>query len=253
MDVEISISAADGNRFSLYRHNNQLFAMVPETGTYNLDIKNNSSERRLVVLSVDGLNVIDGQPASKDGQGYIIGPYQSTSIKGWYRTNKEVAAFEFTTRGESYSNQMGHGISNVGVIGAAVFAEKPAFVGRGVTRSHGNDFLGNGNTRSWGSQRMGSAGIATKSFGSLSSSSGIMDSAPVATASAAPSSGTGYGSKTEMLTSMVEFERGAFIGMTSIRYGVRAKLIEWGVPLETEPVPNPFPMMGAPAPSGWRG
>lgn len=91
---------------------------------YSLVVRNVSDSRLEVVLSVDGLDVMDGKKASYGKRGYIIAPGEKIEVKGFRTSYDAVAAFEFSTVGASYSN-LRHGTTrDVGVIGLAVFAEK---------------------------------------------------------------------------------------------------------------------------------
>lgn len=91
---------------------------------YSIVVKNCCKCRVQVVLSVDGLDVIDGKPASVKRPGYIIDPDQTLTVKGFRTSYDTVAAFQFSSVSESYAN-MRHGETrNVGVIGLAAFTEK---------------------------------------------------------------------------------------------------------------------------------
>ena len=91
---------------------------------YQLKVKNVSWERVEVVLSVDGLDVIDGMPATTSKRGYIIEPGKTLTVKGFRASHESVASFKFSTVSGSYTN-LRHGESrNVGVIGLALFTEK---------------------------------------------------------------------------------------------------------------------------------
>jgi hypothetical protein len=90
---------------------------------YALRLRNNSSQRVLVVLSVDGINVVSGETADWRQVGYVLEPYRSYDINGWRKSNTEVAAFEFAAIERSYAAQTGRP-GNVGVIGMAVFRER---------------------------------------------------------------------------------------------------------------------------------
>ena len=105
---------ADGKRYVVGRKN----------ARYSISVKNNSRARLEVVLSVDGLDVVDGKSASVRKRGYIVWPEQTIEIKGWRSSEKEVASFVFSPVAGSYSN-LRHGENrNVGVVGLAVFTEK---------------------------------------------------------------------------------------------------------------------------------
>lgn len=99
---------------------------MPTSGTYSIKLFNRDKTRRaLCVITVDGLNILDGQPGSYEQQGYVLNAGAHGNITGWRRTSSEVAAFECTPPEESYSVRMGKGQENVGVIGVAVFYEEP--------------------------------------------------------------------------------------------------------------------------------
>ena len=91
---------------------------------YQLKIKNISHVRLEVVLSVDGLDVIDGEPASTKKRGYIIGPGKSLSVKGFRTSQEKVAAFKFSSVGASYANLRHGNVRNIGVVGLALYTEK---------------------------------------------------------------------------------------------------------------------------------
>jgi len=115
----------NGNTLPTVRHEGQTWAIAPAEGSYEIVLHNNSSTRKLAVVSVDGLSVIDGKPASRDGAGYVLGPHVLLVIPGWRRSDREVAAFTFGHNDGSYSEQMGHGKRNTGVVGVVVYNEIP--------------------------------------------------------------------------------------------------------------------------------
>lgn len=90
---------------------------------YNIVIQNQTGGRYEVVASVDGLDVIDGQPANLSKRGYILEPYSTLTIDGFRRSRSSVAAFRFGRVSQSYAARTS-GDRNVGVIGAAFFAER---------------------------------------------------------------------------------------------------------------------------------
>ena len=100
------------------------FVVGSRDSNYSIVLKNRCKSRLEVVLSVDGLDVIDGKSASFSKQGYIIAPNETLEVKGWRTSPDTVARFKFSTVSGSYAN-LAHGDHrNVGVIGMAVFAEK---------------------------------------------------------------------------------------------------------------------------------
>ena len=91
---------------------------------YSLVVRNLSNSRLEIVLSVDGLDVVDGQAASFRKRGYILAPNEKIEVKGFRTSYDAVAAFKFSAVSASYSNLRHATSRDVGVFGLAVFAEK---------------------------------------------------------------------------------------------------------------------------------
>ena len=92
---------------------------------YSLVLQNTTGERVLAVVSVDGVNAISGETAGTGQSGYVLGPWQRLEVRGWRKNLSEVAQFHFTDLPDSYAARTGRP-GNVGVIGVAVFRERPA-------------------------------------------------------------------------------------------------------------------------------
>ncbi|MEM1082599.1 MAG: hypothetical protein AAGI48_00625 [Verrucomicrobiota bacterium] len=107
-----------------YYGENRRFVVGSEGAPYSIVLRNRCKSRLEVVVSVDGLDVIDGKPASFGKRGYVISPGKTLEIKGWRTSWDGVARFEFSDVGASYTNQRYGKARNVGVIGLAVFGEK---------------------------------------------------------------------------------------------------------------------------------
>lgn len=108
-----------------YRHDGQRWTAGERGHRYSVRLRNASPQRVLVVLSVDGINAISGEPAAPGQTGYVLDPWQSTDIAGWRKSNDEVAQFLFSSPADSYASRTGQG-DNLGVIGIAVFNERRA-------------------------------------------------------------------------------------------------------------------------------
>jgi hypothetical protein len=89
---------------------------------YSVRLVNDSGERVLAVVAIDGINVISGETAAVGQRGYVLGPWQRMEVTGWRKSDEEVAAFEFTSLPDSYAARTGRP-RDVGVIGVAVFRE----------------------------------------------------------------------------------------------------------------------------------
>lgn len=107
-----------------YHSGSRRYVVGNKGANYTLVIKNICYSRLEVVLSVDGLDVMDGRNASFKKRGYIIRPGKTLIVKGFRTSESAVAAFKFSSVSRSYSNQLHGKTRNVGVIGMAVFTQK---------------------------------------------------------------------------------------------------------------------------------
>ncbi len=100
------------------------FVVGEEGRRYFIVVRNKADLRLEVVLSVDGLDVLDGRRASLHKRGYIMTPRSQLIVEGFRQTTEAVAAFRFSLVRESYANEKHHDTRNVGVIGVAIFNER---------------------------------------------------------------------------------------------------------------------------------
>lgn len=109
-----------------YSHKGKIWIEGRENSNYVIELRNNTSNRVCAVVSVDGLGVMDGQPASYNSNGFIVDPHSTIEIPGWIVNNQTAAQFVFGKKEGSYAAYK-DGESNVGVIGSAWFKEKPRY------------------------------------------------------------------------------------------------------------------------------
>lgn len=121
--VEWGVKASSGSLKNYYSGGRR-FVVGKEGQRYVLVVKNKSRSRLEMVLSVDGLDVMDGKAASTRKRGYIVEPGKTLEVKGWRKSRSAVASFKFSGVGNSYANQKHGDTRNVGVIGLAVFTQK---------------------------------------------------------------------------------------------------------------------------------
>lgn len=96
-----------------------------EAGTrYTIVLRNRSPFRFEVVLSVDGLDVLDGKDAAFSKRGYILDAQGELEVDGFRQSVDQVAAFRFGSVSSSYANQKHGETRNVGVVGVALFHER---------------------------------------------------------------------------------------------------------------------------------
>jgi len=105
-------------------HGTRRFVVGRQGSHYSLVVKNLCKSRLELVMSVDGLDVIDGKSAATSKRGYIIAPGETLEVHGWRTGPDTVARFRFSSVAGSYANLRHGDHRNVGVIGLAVFDEK---------------------------------------------------------------------------------------------------------------------------------
>ena len=211
-----------------YGYRGETFVEGLRGSEFTLRFRNNTDHKIVVVLAVDGLNVMNGKTASVSDGGYVIDPYDFVDVPGWTLNLQEVAHFEFSSLPASYAAQMDKP-ANVGVIGAAIFFEKELPRPPIVYRSLGNEST----TRHFG-------GLAeAKSLGNI---------------------GTAFGRRSGFAVTQVHFNREDHPrAKLVLRYDDAQGLRARGIMLDTahpDPTVNadPFPGdFGDTPPSHWRG
>lgn len=245
--VTLSLVDRDQQReLPIWQHRGQRWVAGNQGAPYAVRLRNNSPERVLVVLSVDGLNVINGEVASPDQTGYVLDPWQSADITGWRKSQREVAQFVFTHPGNSYADRTGRP-NNIGVIGIAVFNEAERWVpptprAPPVAREKSRV------------QAQASAEAAADSAMPSARASGSVAAAP------APALGTGHGPREASYSGSTTFERASHLPAqrVDIRYDSERNLVARGViPARYrsgEHAPQAFPNGFVPDPPayGWR-
>lgn len=229
-----------------YLHRGQRWVAGNEGHPYAVRLRNNSAARVLVVLSVDGLNVISGDVASPDQTGYVLDPWQSADITGWRKSRQEVAQFVFTDPGNSYADRTGRP-DNIGVIGVAVFNEATRYMAPPPPRSP---------PVARAKHRVEAQAAAEVADGALPSArvSGSVAAAP------APALGTGHGQLEASYSGSTGFERASRLPAQrlDLRYDSERNLVARGIiPTRIprrERTPQAFPDTFVPDPPayGWR-
>lgn len=103
---------------------NRRFVKGSAGDTYSIVVKNRCKSALQIVLSVDGLDVIDGKPASVQKRGYVVQAGETLEVKGFRVGYHEEAEFKFSSVGNSYAQLSRGETRNVGVIGMAVYTQQ---------------------------------------------------------------------------------------------------------------------------------
>jgi hypothetical protein len=135
-DGSLSVALVDeaGRTLPGFTADGRTLIMGEDGERYRIVVRNATAARFEIVTSVDGLDVIDGQPADPARRGYLVDPHGVLTIDGFRTSDDVVAAFRFGKVAESYAAQTS-GDRNVGVVGMAIFSERgaawtPAELGR---------------------------------------------------------------------------------------------------------------------------
>lgn len=138
----------DDGRQSWYEAGGKVFVIGEAGRSYTIELENTSKQRVEVVVSVDGLDVLDSASAAFSKRGYVIPPRSTIHIRGM-RSGGKLRSFEFGSVRESHAAKTGgeKAARNVGVIGIALFIEdeeaaKRARIEEGMKRGGARAFPG---------------------------------------------------------------------------------------------------------------
>ena len=221
MDITLYDRAA-GRELPVHWHEGRAYVVGKPGNEYQIGLRNRRGEDLLAVVSVDGVNVMSGETANVQQSGYVLSPWRRYDVRGWRKSLNDVAAFYFTSLGDSYAGRTGRP-QNVGVIGVALFQRKaePVAYGAGPAEADRAE-------QKPESRREKSTADAPR-------------------AQAAPSAplGTGHGRREESRVTWTEFERASDtpVETITIYYDSYPNLVARGI--LTAPVaprdPRPFP------------
>ncbi len=245
VDLRI-VDRETGRVLPIWRHAGRLYVAGRPGGRYALRVRNDTGGRVLVVMSVDGVNILSGETAGWDQRGYIFGPHETYDITGWRKSETQVAAFTFSPLPQSYAARTGRP-ADVGVIGIAVFNEKaqpPPLVEGFVGPPAG---ARGGRPEPYALNQAAPAPPPGKSAPEAEAGSTVADAAR-----AAPRDeklGTGHGAREWSVVSIEPFERAASWPQFTrqIEYDTYANLVASGViARHAEPPRHPQPFPTAP-------
>jgi hypothetical protein len=196
------------------------------------------------VTAVDGINVISGETGAWGQSGYVFSPGESYEISGWRKSNAEIAAFNFTSAATSYAERTGRP-ANVGVIGVALFLERPAPVQSYVPSDRRSEQSSAAEDRA---DSAASGGAPSSRAQAAASAPKLAEIAPYPGASNMVQQqklGTGHGARESSYVQNTTFDRLSNTPneIIKIRYDSYENLVAMGV-VPTHPAwqtPNPFP------------
>ena len=267
---ELTVNPMGRSPADEYLHNNAVWIEGREGSAYTINIRNNTYSKALFIVSVDGLDILKGEPAGLDSQGYVVNPYQSISIPGWKVDNQQAAEFFFSLKNDSYSKASNSNTANLGVIGAMVFSEADYYqpLNRRIIPLTNNvnikdDWPYNNNFGKVYKPRANNGFLQKGSLNS-STSNAINISASSYNNAIEQEVGTGFGNPTNWQTTSVDFIRSnpnIPDAVLAIYYNSARNLNKMGIVLRRKNnysyQPDPFPAYttkdGCKPPAGWKG
>ena len=119
---DVQVIREDGQTLPTYGLKDRFYVEGAAGERYTIRVSNPTDRRVEAVISVDGLDAVDGDPGDLRKRGYIVPPYGQVSVEGFRTSLDDVATFRFSAVGDSYAAQKGKA-RNVGVIAVAIFEE----------------------------------------------------------------------------------------------------------------------------------
>src|SRR3954468_9686136 len=122
---DVQVIREDGDVLPTYALKDRFYVQGNANERYIIRITNPTANRVEAVVSVDGLDVVDGENGDLRKRGYVVPPYGETRIEGFRTSQADVATFRFSSVTDSYAGKKGKA-RNVGVIAVALFEEEAA-------------------------------------------------------------------------------------------------------------------------------
>jgi hypothetical protein len=237
-DIQI-IDRDTGSVLPTYRCRGEYWVAGTPGARYSIMVQSHRGQRLLAVTAVDGINVISGETGAWGQSGYVLGAGESYEIAGWRKNDAEIAAFNFTSAGHSYAERTGRP-ANIGVIGVALFLERPVRVSQYVAPDQKSEEASR--DRSEGAARAAPQSPIASSLSAPKLAAGQSQSnmAP------AEKLGTGHGAREASYVQNTQFDRLSSTPneVIKIRYDSFENLVAMGVVPSRpawRPGPNPFP------------
>ncbi|HEY4056865.1 MAG TPA: hypothetical protein VGM39_09655 [Kofleriaceae bacterium] len=122
---DVQIIRENGETLPTYSQRGRFYVQGNAGERYVVRVVNPTGNRIEAVVSIDGLDVVDGEDGDLHKRGYVVPPYGETRIEGFRTSTDDVATFRFSSVDGSYAGKQGKA-RNVGVIAVALFEEQGA-------------------------------------------------------------------------------------------------------------------------------
>lgn len=274
---DVQILTESGEVAPTYAFQGRYYVQGTANERYAIRITNPTGNRVEAVVTVDGLDVVDGEPGDLAKRGYIVPAYGEVRIEGFRTSLSDVATFRFSSVDNSYAGKKGKA-RNVGVIAVAIFEEAAPPPEQQIVIPHRPQPRPRPEPR-WGAEgapardRVSSAPTGAKRAAEASADSAAPAPPPSAGAASRihshadiyqeprptvaprtqrPGLGTEFGESRYSAASYTKFVRAANrpIAIAELRYNDTAGLVALGIPVQPMPdeheimlreTANPFP------------
>ncbi len=121
---DVQVITESGETAPTYAYRGRYYVQGDADERYTIRVTNPTGTRVEAVVTVDGLDVVDGEDGDLHKRGYIVPAYGEVRIEGFRTSLADVATFRFSSVDSSYAGKKGKA-RNVGVIAVAIFEEAP--------------------------------------------------------------------------------------------------------------------------------
>jgi hypothetical protein len=265
---DVQIVTENGETAPTYALRDRFYVQGNLNQRYTIRVSNPTARRVEAVVTVDGLDVVDGEAGDLRKRGYIVPAYGEVRIEGFRTSLSDVATFRFSSVDGSYAGQKGKA-RNVGVIAVAIFEEQAPppeqqiIIGgadqpydyrddivtrpRPMPRDHAGPSRAKKSERYEPAAEAAPSGAGDSAGARVSSSRPMpappphhhprpdMDEAPARTNR--PGLGTEFGEQRYSAASFTKFMRAAHrpIAIAELRYNDVAGLVALGIPVQPMP------------------
>jgi hypothetical protein len=103
----VSILSEGGDTLQTFGRGGRYYLLGDTGERYIIRVSNPTARRIEAVVTVDGLDVIDGEGGDLHKRGYVIQPYGELRVEGFRTSTTEVATFRFSSVASSYAGPQG--------------------------------------------------------------------------------------------------------------------------------------------------
>jgi hypothetical protein len=140
VDVQMSVEGQNTPLYASPKGDSRMYFEAHEGRNYGVVLRNRTGERIGVVLTVDGLNVIDGRRSQLTNSEpmYVLDPWESATIQGWRTSQRDIRKFVFVDEERSYAERTNQGNGDLGWIRVNAFREVRPFAWWGLRKDQPN-------------------------------------------------------------------------------------------------------------------